>query len=140
VVEGGFAGYLTRSLRLLRDEAPAHFAATRAHLGPLAVRITVGNEAPVVVRLDGAEPWVRQHAPEETFPAAVDVGASRPALAAFLRGELSIEEAVTDDRLTLRGSLDHLLPFFDGLAAWLHGALRSPSFPSLHRQYLATIE
>jgi hypothetical protein len=134
-----FGASLQRALRLLRAEAPVHFAATRERLGPRAVDITVGDEAPVRVHLDGGEPWVVAAA-EGAGPAAeVNIGVSRADLSAFLRGELTIEDGVAHGRLSVRGSLDHVLAFLDALSAWLHGALRSPGFPALHRSYLGTL-
>jgi hypothetical protein len=135
---GSFGQYLERALGLLRSESPIHFAATRDRLGPLAVTITVGDEEPVRVCLAGQPPWVlgAQRGGETAGAAGVAVSVSRSDLDAFLRGEFTIEEGLEADRLAVRGPLDHVLAFLEALSAWLHGALRCPSFPALHRSFL----
>ena len=101
--ERSFGAYLQRALHLLRAEAPVHFAATRERLGPRAIDIAVGAEAPVRVHLDRGEPWVVVPAEGEGPAAEVNIGVSRADLSAFLRGELTIEDGVAQDRLTVRG-------------------------------------
>ena len=134
-----FGDYLRRALHILGAEAPTHLATVRERLGTRAVEIRVGSEEPFVVQLDGEEPWVRVARSNDAAP-ELAVAVSRASLAQFLRGELTLEDAVMAERLTLRGALDDVLPFLDAVSAWLHAAVRSPSFPALHREYAATLD
>jgi len=43
--------------------------------------------------------------------------------------ELELHDAIEEESLRLFGSVDDLLAFHDGLMAYLHGAVRSPSAP-----------
>jgi hypothetical protein len=135
-----FAEYLARALDLLAVEAPSHFQAMRVRLGPLSLLIRIGAEAPVAVRLARPAPWVERRDSAAHAQEHVDIAVSRSDLAGFLRGEFTIEEGLDQGRLAIRGDLDHVLACLDALAAWLHGAFRSPSFPRLHRRYLATLQ
>lgn len=126
-----FAAFLDHSLRLLAREAPRSFAAVRDRLRGVAAAIELDRQTPVRVQLD-AEPWVAR---SEAGEVRAEVDGTD--LARLLRGELTIEAAVRDERLHLRGSLEHLLGFLDGLESWIHGAVRCPSFPALYREFLS---
>jgi hypothetical protein len=132
VLPGAFPAYLERALGLVAAEAPVHFAAARDHLGALALVIRVAGSPPLRLFLGTGPPWTAPGSDGD-----VEAALAPGDLAALLAGELTIEEAVGCDRLSIRGELDRVLPFLDALGAWLHGALRSPSLPHLHRQYLA---
>ena len=122
--------YVEASLKVLEREAPVHFAAVKSRLGGLTALIRVDDATPF--RLDLASmPWVGSAAVGD-----VDVGLSPVDIESLLTGALTIEEAITDDRLLVRGELDHVLDFLDALGAWLHGAIRAPSMPALSAKYL----
>jgi hypothetical protein len=67
----------------------------------------------------------------------IDLAITSGGLDAMLRGELTLEEALEDDTLELRGELDQLADFLEALNAWLHGALRSPGLARMHGAYLS---
>jgi len=152
---GRFGAYLERALECLRHDSPTHFAATRRRLGNRSLLIRIAGDVPVQVSLAGDAPWVTPMAPmspvatmQETVadanPSAlgagqVEIAASERDLHAFLRGDFTIEEGLQADRLAVRGALDDVLAFLEALGAWLHGALRAPSFPPLHRRFLAGV-
>jgi len=127
-----FGEYLTRALAALAREAPVHFAAMSAALDGRAALVRIGSAAPVRVCLAGAPPWVTSGS-----DGRVEVSLSPSDLGAFLRGELTIEEGLDADRVAIRGALEDVAGFLDGLACWLHGALRCPPLASLHAEYLA---
>jgi hypothetical protein len=127
-----FPAYLEASLAILRAEAPVHFQATRLRLDGRAVVVRIGGAPPTRICLSGLPPFVHPRADGD-----VEVIVSECDLAAFLEGRLTVEDAVENDRLALRGALDHLLPLLDALQAWLHGSLRTPSSMQLHQRYLA---
>lgn len=126
------AGALKEALILLEREAPRHFWAMGAQLGERAAVIRLGSERPVRVSMAAGPPWVTDGERGD-----IEIRLSHADLDAFLRGRFTLEEAIESDRLYVRAALDDLLPFFDALACWLHGALRCPSFPALHRRCLA---
>ena len=137
---GRFGQYLADALALLRRESPVHFEATRRRLGARVIGIRIVGDVPVRVRLQGddAEGWVtRVGEPDDVAPAEVQIATSQADLDGFLRGDFTLEEGLEANRVAVRGRLDDVLAFLDGLAAWLHGALRCPSFPPLHHQFLA---
>jgi hypothetical protein len=124
--------YVEESLKLLERETPVHFAAVKSRLGGLTALIRVDDAAPF--RLDLATtPWIGPAA-----EADVDVGLSPSDIEGLLTGALTIEEAITHDRLAVRGELDHVLDFLDALGAWLHGAIRAQSMPALSARYIDT--
>ncbi len=61
-----------------------------------------------------------------------------PTIFALVDGGASLEEAVRRDRLQLFGRPDDVIRFHEGLMQWLHGAVRSPSFPRLLREFRRT--
>jgi hypothetical protein len=125
-----FGAFLERSLRLLAREAPAHFAAVRAKLQTTSINISLDGAAPICVQL-AVEPWVAPASSTE-LTAAI----SQRDLIDLLQGAFTIDAAILTERLQLRGPLDDLLGFLDALHAWLHGAVRCPSFAALHLQYI----
>ena len=55
----------------------------------------------------------------------------------LLAGGTTVRDALLEDRLRVRGTTASLLRLTDGLAAYLHGAVRSPSFPALLHRFHA---
>jgi hypothetical protein len=132
VAERAFQLFLGEALELLVREAPTHFAAARERCKGLLVRIAIGEQPAVAVQLQ-QHPFVRTSgAPEAHVVAATD----QDTLDAMLLGQLTIERALLDDRLLIRGELQHALAFLDALLTWIHGAIRCPSFPALYERYL----
>jgi hypothetical protein len=129
-----FARYLEAALDLLQVEAPAHFAATRARMRGRAAAIRVDDAPPLRLCFASGPPWISRRG---ALTGDIAVAISGRDLDRFLAGELTLEEGLADDRLRIQGDVDQVLDFLDALAAWLHGALRCPSFPTLQRAYLA---
>ncbi len=67
--------------------------------------------------------------------AHVELQTDRPTIFALIDGVLGLQSAVQADRLRLRGGPDDVIRFHEGLMLWLHGAVRSPSFPGLLREF-----
>src|SRR4029078_11442194 len=118
---GRFGAYLARALDMLNDESPPHFLAVRSRLAGRAVTIRVAGDVSVRVCLEAEAPWVTR--PDASAPAEVEIATSEADLHAFLRGDFTLEEGLEAGRLAVRGELDHVLAFLEGLTAWLHGAL-----------------
>jgi hypothetical protein len=62
----------------------------------------------------------------------------RRSLLALVDGELTLEDALRQDRLELRGDLRHVVDLFDGLLIYLRGGIRCPSFPQLLSDFRAS--
>jgi hypothetical protein len=53
----------------------------------------------------------------------------------LIDARLTLLDAVLSDALAMTGAPDDLLAFHDGLIAYVHGAVRAPSFPALLSAY-----
>jgi hypothetical protein len=131
-VAEAWARRLEQALGLLARDAPLHFAATRAHLDGRAALVRVGDGPARRVCLAQGPPFVTAG-----LEGALEVALSEADLDAFLRGQVTLEEAVEADRLRVRGSVDDVLRLFDALASWLHGALRCPRLAQLRDQQIS---
>jgi hypothetical protein len=115
--QGAFSDHLGAGLEALRVEMPvAHARMVRA-IGPRTAELTIDEER-VLVRFGNidAKPDVRVVCSAETILALAD-------------GDQTLEEAIASDRLTIFGGVDDLIAFHDALQFFLHGAVRSPTFP-----------
>jgi len=65
----------------------------------------------------------------------VEVGLDKPILLDLVDGRVTLEDALLEERLRLRGSLDALVEFDEALYIYLGGAVRCPSFPELYAEY-----
>jgi hypothetical protein len=127
--------YLEQALGAVAREAPLHFRVLRERMGAGAVLIQISGAERLRVCLAEDPPWVSAEGAGQ-----VCVQLAEPDLDALLQGELTLEEALEAERLAILGELDEVLRLLDVLQCWLHGALRSPSLPKLHQQFLARHE
>ncbi len=125
---------LEDSLSLLAREAPVHFAALQAELSGLDVRLVVGRARPSLVRLDGGPPWVAPMVGGRG-PARLAIRVTEDCLDAIVAGSLSLARAAECGDLYVRGSVDEVIRLARAVEAWVHGALRSPTFPELGERY-----
>jgi len=126
----GFGQFLRESLALLAAEAPVHLAALARALRERQVTISIADEAPVQLACDRRGLFFS----EESGRSAVEVSLSSGELLRVLAGDETLEQAIVDGRVAVRGACDDVLAFDDALRAWLHGAVRSPSFGGLLRR------
>jgi hypothetical protein len=125
---GRFHRKLERALALLQREAPLHFEAVRARFGGHSAVVHLGEEAPLRVSFVGGPPWVRT---DDAADVVIELGLDT--LDAVLGGDLGLEQGIEQGRVTAQGELDAVLGCLDAFHAFLHGALRSPSFPGLYQ-------
>lgn len=130
--DGGFGAFLLRSFAVMREQAPHAYGTLCATLARRDVRLEVDGEVTVLrFTAHDATAITRDGRP------AIDVRTSRDAILDLIDGRGTLLDAVLADRLLLRGDPDRLLEFHDGLVAYVHGAVRAPSFPGLLREYRA---
>jgi hypothetical protein len=121
---------LVQSLVELASEQPRAYAEMCRVLAPRRLLLHVDGEraalrcSPNVVETDGVD-----------GDAAVEAHANRRVILDLLDARTSLLEALLTERLILRGGLDDLIAFHDGLAAYLRGAVRCRNFPSLLDRY-----
>jgi hypothetical protein len=130
--EQTFAVFLRRALDLFARELPWAYEAMCKTLAGREVRIHV-DPSPLGVRAIGDVLHVHL---DECSP-AVECTASHEAVIALIDARTTLTQAVLDDQISLRGSVDDLLAFHDALMQFVGGAVRSPSFPRLLRDYRA---
>ena len=128
--EAGFRGFLGASFAILQREMPAAYATLCRHLAAHEVSLAVDGEV-VPVRF---EPQRTQLLDRPETP-AIEVRTARAAILDLVDARCTLHDAIMSDRLELRGRPDDLLRFHDGLMAYLHGAMRAPSFPKLLQSF-----
>jgi hypothetical protein len=128
--DASFASFLGRSLELLARELPWGYAALCRTLAPREVVIEVDGAATGLV----CEADAVRVAPAMTAP-AVECRTTREAILDLVDARMTLVEGVMSERVWLRGSVADLLAFHDGLLIYLGGAVRSPSFPWLLREF-----
>jgi hypothetical protein len=134
MTEAAFSAFLLRSLDALEAEHPKGFAYMADCLGQREVWLEVDGDR-VVLESDGESLFRR---PRGTHPSAY-ARASQRALVAILSGEISLDEAVLEERILLQGRLDDLVAFYAALQAYFNVAVRCPSFAALLGDYLQDV-
>jgi hypothetical protein len=103
-------------------------------LGGREVLIEVdGERAPVLC--DGRRVTVIE-APRSPV---VECRTTRRAILDLIEGRMRLDEAVTSERVWLRGGVEDLIAFHDGLMVYLGGAVRSVSFVGLLAELRASV-
>lgn len=127
---GSFGAFLHAAMTALQREHRGAFEQVCAALGGRRVTLRVDAEiVPLAFRRDAVA--FLPFAPE----ADVELQTDRSTIHALVDGALSLEQAVRQNRLRLQGAPADVVRFHAGLMAWLHGAVRSPSFPQLLRGF-----
>lgn len=128
--EPGFAALLEASFALMCRECPEAYAGFCRLLAPYEVSLTIGTEM-VAVRFqsDGVEVL---RVPDDPI---VHLVASKQTLLDLADARYTLEGAIMQDYLHVRGQMDLLIRFYESLQIYIHGAVRSPSFPGLLNDY-----
>ena len=95
-------------------------------LAPRQVRLVIGGES-VTISFDPSGAHVLPEAKEPT----TELATSRQTILDVLDARLTLADAVLSDAIMLRGHVDDLTVFHDGLMTYVRGAVRCPSFPQL---------
>lgn len=123
---------MTRGLATLHAELPWCFARMADALDGRDVLLSIGDESVPVRARDGA---VRVLSAGEDCVACVTLVTDARTVLRLADAETTVVDATLDGSIALRGRVDDLVAFHDGLIAFLHGAVRSPSFPRLLDHY-----
>ena len=127
---GSFGVFLFDAMRALQREHGDAWGRVCAALH--GRRVTVAVDAEIVpLSFDATSVTFLPFAAR----AHVTLHTDRATIDGLIDGGLSLMDAVGQNRLGLAGRPDDVVRFHDGLMAWLHGAVRSPSFPELLRGF-----
>lgn len=127
-----FARFLAESLDLLATEVAPFQERLAAVFAGREINVAVDGDAVGLVARAGR---VRVGMPSAV--PHVELTSDTSSILAVLDGELTLADAVLADRLVVRGALPDVVAFHDGLATYVHGAVRAPSFADLLRRFRA---
>ena len=123
---GSFAAFFARASAALRREHGQAWGKHVHALRGLCVVLHIGDEV-IPLRFSAVGVALMP----DDGGAHVVLSADHAMIFALVDGEVTIEAAVRQNRLRLRGTPAHLVRFHEGLMLWLHGAVRCPSFPQI---------
>lgn len=123
---------LDESFTVLRQEVPEAHRRMCAELEGDALTIRVDDES-VVVTCDGTAMRTQEQGAGERVSA--EFRTSRKAILHVLNGQVTLTDAVLADAVAARASLETLVRLNRGLAMYVHGAVRAPSFPELLERF-----
>ena len=124
--ETSLRALLQESFDCLEREIPQAYQRMCVTLDGVSVRISLDDET-VVIAFGGAHGQVAVAG----GPVEAELCTSRRAVLAVLDGRLSLADAVLADAVRIKAPLDTLERLNRGLEAYVHGAVRSHSFPAL---------
>lgn len=119
----------------MRREVPAAYECMCEALAPREVRLHVDGENVAVAFTDAGAAML----PSPSRP-SVELQTTGAAILDLIGARETLASAVLADRLVLRGALGDVLAMHDGVVAYLHGAVRAPSFPALLRRYREAVQ
>lgn len=129
-----FLAFLDRSLALLAADAPAALHALLEETAGLRLRL----EAPAARATIWITPaGVEIFAPGPPAPTDVFIAFEDRVILDLVDGVSSLDEALTTERLHLRGPVESIERLLAGLACYLKGAVRSPDMARLLAEYRA---
>jgi len=128
--QGDFFWFLEHSMRLLRKEASEYYFRMSSDLGELRAGIAVHANKRVAY-FDGSRFIVSG----ELSNYDIEIDVTDKAVIDLIDARYSLNKALRDDMICLRGKLAVLDKFNSCLVLYLNGALRSPGFPKLLSEY-----
>ncbi len=127
---GEFADFLDASLNILRERVPGAYDRLCAQL----------SGSPILIRVDQSSFVLTSSAQHLSIgdahdAPAVEIAVSKSAVLDLLDARTTLLDAIREDRLFLRGSVESLPVFFSALQTYVRGALRAASFETLLASY-----
>ena len=129
---GAVGTLVEESFAALQRELPEAHLRIREHLAELSLRVRVDDE-----RFGLAFSAAQVQVTAQHGVAVARVRTRRAAIAALLDGNISLADAVLEDRLQVLAPLEVLARLQEGLRLYVHGAVRCVSFPELLRRFRA---
>lgn len=124
--DADFPTFMARALDIVAAEAPEAYEAMTSRLEGVRLGLNPDGTALAIWVKNG---WV------EIFPTAKEVdltvGFSSSVILDLIDGRRSLEKSIYDDRLFLKGTIEMVERFHDGLMLFLQGAVRCPGMPRL---------
>jgi hypothetical protein len=135
VTEPSVQGLLAESFAVLAAETPPAWRRFVASLDGRVVELHVDDERFAVV-------FARGDAVIEAAGRVADarIATSRQTILDVLDARLSLRDAVLGDRLEVIAPMSMMEPLHEGILAYVHGGVRSPSFPSLLMRFRGLTE
>jgi hypothetical protein len=127
-----FFAFLDRSMRLLEHETPQRYRAIGDSIGALRARLTA-DDATRVVAFEGS----RFTTLAATSPSDVEARFGRDVVLRLIDGATTLEQAILDEALYVRGSVEAVEGFHAAMSAYVEAAIRAPGFVSLLAAYRA---
>jgi hypothetical protein len=128
-----FRAFLQESLTEIQRTEPDVDLALQERLGPLSARLTTGGSSFVLLR-EGAE-W-RVFA--DARRADIEVVFDDQIILDLAAGALTLNDAISGERLWLSGPVDAIANFHDALLIYLEGLIRARETPKLLERYRAS--
>ena len=126
VAAADLRGFVERSLTILAAEAPASYDRLARALAGHAIRV-FGHGESFRVGFDVGRVACGPARGDEAILASID----KPTILALVDGAVTLEQTLREDRFVLKTAPALAVLAFDGLAVYLRGAVRCPSFPGL---------
>ncbi len=123
--------HLDAALAFIEEECPAWSTELARALGGTTVGIELPTESFDVHGGGGRVVTSTRRSDEQVLAKA-----SPAVLRELLRGELSLEDAVVEERILLYGPLEDLERMDDALVAFVNAAVRAPSLAGVLRGFL----
>jgi hypothetical protein len=125
-----FFAFLGASLSRVAAEAPEAYRALASAIGGMRARLIADGIARTI-RFDFPY-WTIYSGGDE-----LDIGVTfgRETVIGLIDGQLTLEEAIYEERLLLRGAVETVEDFYGGLIIYLEGLIRSPGASALLRGY-----
>lgn len=125
--------FVERSVEALEREAPRQFKEMCTALSGRRVGIRSGDEAFSLMFYEENVAIVGQGPADEVL-----LEVDRGTILQLVDGTLTLEDALRQDHLEVRGNVERVAEFYDGLLIYLSGAVRCPQFRRLLTEFRST--
>jgi hypothetical protein len=126
-----FFEFLGDSMDLLRSESPARFASLSRSLDGLTGRLETEDGARAIRFADGRF----EHREHDVGEADIEVRFKRQLVLDLVDGRIGFEEAIDREMLHVRGRVEIVERYHEGLMIFLGGAIRAPAFSMLLERF-----
>jgi hypothetical protein len=125
-----FFVFLRKSLSCIADEEPDAHRALTAAMGSMRARLVADGVARII--LFDPPDWKIYAGPSE---ADLEVAFDRQIIMDLIDGRLTMEDAIYQERLRMRGSVETIERFHGALLIYLEGLIRTPGAAVMLESY-----